>query len=104
LGIEQETDAMTELQENTMKPVTTDKLFEDLKAVVTDAEELLKATAGQAGDKVAAARAGPWIACRRAAGLGVAARQGRAHALLMAFVFYRNPSKKRQTGRESEGQ
>ena len=36
--------------------VTTDKLFEDLKAVVEDAEELLKATAGQAGDRITEAR------------------------------------------------
>jgi ElaB/YqjD/DUF883 family membrane-anchored ribosome-binding protein len=48
---------MMELQENTMKQVTTDKLIEDLQVVVSDAEELLKATAGQAGEKVAAARA-----------------------------------------------
>ena len=40
-----------------MKQVTTDKLIADLQLVVTDAEELLKATAGQAGDKVAAVRA-----------------------------------------------
>lgn len=33
-----------------------DKLVTDLKVVVADAEELLKATAGQAGEKVAAAR------------------------------------------------
>jgi ElaB/YqjD/DUF883 family membrane-anchored ribosome-binding protein len=32
--------------------VNTDKLFHDLKAVVQDAEALLKATAGQANDKV----------------------------------------------------
>jgi len=32
--------------------VTTEKLFHDLQAVVRDAEALLKATAGQAGDKV----------------------------------------------------
>jgi ElaB/YqjD/DUF883 family membrane-anchored ribosome-binding protein len=36
--------------------VTRDKLLADLKLVVTDAEELLKITAGQAGDKVAAVR------------------------------------------------
>jgi hypothetical protein len=52
---------MTELSENTMKQVTTDKLLEDLKVVVSDAEELLKATAGQAGEKVAAARARPGL-------------------------------------------
>jgi ElaB/YqjD/DUF883 family membrane-anchored ribosome-binding protein len=36
--------------------VTKEKLVADLKAVVTDAEELLRATASQAGEKVAAAR------------------------------------------------
>ncbi len=41
----------------TNKAVSTDKLMEDLRLVVTDAEELLRATAGQAGEKVAAARA-----------------------------------------------
>ena len=39
------------------KAISADKLMEDLRLVVTDAEELLSATAGQAGDKVAAARA-----------------------------------------------
>lgn len=39
-----------------MKPVTTDKLMADLQAVVDDAEALLRATAGQAGEKVAEAR------------------------------------------------
>jgi ElaB/YqjD/DUF883 family membrane-anchored ribosome-binding protein len=39
-----------------METVSTEKLFTDLKAVVQDAEELLRATAGQAGEKVAAAR------------------------------------------------
>jgi ElaB/YqjD/DUF883 family membrane-anchored ribosome-binding protein len=34
-----------------------DKLVEDMKAVVNDAEELLKATAGQTGDKINAVRA-----------------------------------------------
>ncbi len=33
------------------------KLAEDLKAVVADAEELLKATASQTGERIAAARA-----------------------------------------------
>jgi ElaB/YqjD/DUF883 family membrane-anchored ribosome-binding protein len=32
------------------------KLLEDLKAVVTDAEELLKATANQTGEQITAAR------------------------------------------------
>ena len=36
--------------------VTKDKLVADLKIVVADAEELLRATASQAGEKVAAAR------------------------------------------------
>jgi len=34
-----------------------DKLMDDLKAVVQDAEELLKATAGQTGEKISAVRA-----------------------------------------------
>jgi ElaB/YqjD/DUF883 family membrane-anchored ribosome-binding protein len=36
--------------------VTKEKLAEDLKIVISDAEELLRATASQAGEKVAAAR------------------------------------------------
>jgi ElaB/YqjD/DUF883 family membrane-anchored ribosome-binding protein len=36
--------------------VTRDKLVADLRVVVADAEELLKITAGQAGEKVAAVR------------------------------------------------
>jgi ElaB/YqjD/DUF883 family membrane-anchored ribosome-binding protein len=36
--------------------VTRDKLVADLKVVINDAEELLKITAGQAGDKAAAVR------------------------------------------------
>jgi ElaB/YqjD/DUF883 family membrane-anchored ribosome-binding protein len=36
--------------------VTKDKLVSDLKVVISDAEELLRATAGQASEKVAAAR------------------------------------------------
>jgi len=37
--------------------VTTEKLMEDLKAVVADAEELLKATANQTGERIAAREA-----------------------------------------------
>ena len=37
--------------------VTTDKLVSDLKVVIADAEELLRATASTAGEKVSAARA-----------------------------------------------
>lgn len=36
--------------------ITKDKLVQDLKIVISDAEELLRATAGQAGEKAAAAR------------------------------------------------
>jgi ElaB/YqjD/DUF883 family membrane-anchored ribosome-binding protein len=32
--------------------VTTEKLMQDLRTVVTDAEELLKATAGQSGERI----------------------------------------------------
>ena len=39
-----------------MSDVTRDKLVSDMKTVIADAEELLKATASQAGDKAAAAR------------------------------------------------
>ena len=35
---------------------TTDKLVADLRNLVADAEELLKATASQAGDKIGVAR------------------------------------------------
>ena len=34
-----------------------DRLFEDFKTIVTDAEELLKATAGQSGEKIESVRA-----------------------------------------------
>jgi ElaB/YqjD/DUF883 family membrane-anchored ribosome-binding protein len=37
--------------------VTREKLAADLRAVIEDTEELLKATAGQAGEKINAARA-----------------------------------------------
>ena len=36
--------------------VTRDKLMQDVKIVISDAEELLRATATQAGEKVSAAR------------------------------------------------
>jgi ElaB/YqjD/DUF883 family membrane-anchored ribosome-binding protein len=39
-----------------LEQVTTDKLMEDLSAVVADAEELLRATADQTGERIAAAR------------------------------------------------
>lgn len=40
-----------------MSEVTKDKLITDVKLVIADAEELLRATAGQAGDKIAEIRA-----------------------------------------------
>lgn len=42
---------------HTAENASTQKLMEDLSAVVTDAEELLKATASQTGDRIMAARA-----------------------------------------------
>jgi ElaB/YqjD/DUF883 family membrane-anchored ribosome-binding protein len=39
-----------------MREVTTDKLMSDLRAVLEDAEALLTATAGQAGERIQAAR------------------------------------------------
>jgi len=46
-----------QFMESKMKTeLTTDKLMEDLRLVVADAEELLKATAGQAGEKLSNAR------------------------------------------------
>ena|SRR6185503_9092525 len=39
------------------KPVTPDKLIEDLRIVVHDAEVLVKATAAQTGEKIEEARA-----------------------------------------------
>lgn len=46
--------------------VTKEKLVQDLKIVISDAEELLRATANQAGDKVAAAREKVQDSLRRA--------------------------------------
>ena len=40
-----------------MTTVSKDKLIADVKVVISDAEELLRATAGQAGEKIADARA-----------------------------------------------
>lgn len=41
---------------NTTSDVNTQKLVADLRVVVADAEELLRASAGQAGEKIAVAR------------------------------------------------
>jgi ElaB/YqjD/DUF883 family membrane-anchored ribosome-binding protein len=40
-----------------LQEVSKDKLIEDLKVVARDVEELLRATASQTGEKIAAARA-----------------------------------------------
>jgi ElaB/YqjD/DUF883 family membrane-anchored ribosome-binding protein len=63
-----------------MEQTGTDKLMQDLRTVVEDAEALLKATAGQAGEKMDQARARAEESLRRAkmrlqdAGLEVEAR------------------------------
>jgi ElaB/YqjD/DUF883 family membrane-anchored ribosome-binding protein len=45
----------TELEDEGVE-VSKEKLMQDLRVVVSDAEELLRATASQAGDKMSAAR------------------------------------------------
>jgi ElaB/YqjD/DUF883 family membrane-anchored ribosome-binding protein len=50
------------------KPVTADKLIEDLEAVVHDAEALLKATAAQTSEKIQEARTRTEKSLRRAKG------------------------------------
>lgn len=45
------------MPDDAKEPVTMDDLLEDLKAVMRDGEELLRATEGQVGEKVAEARA-----------------------------------------------
>ena len=47
---------MTTQLANTGNEVSKEKLMQDLRIVVADAEELLRATASQAGEKVSAAR------------------------------------------------
>lgn len=41
---------------NSVNEATQEKLMQDLRVMVADAEELLRATAGQTGDKVVAVR------------------------------------------------
>jgi len=64
--------------------LSTDKLMQDLRAVIGDAEELLKATAGQGGERIEKAgdaarelngrvRDNPWAAVGVAAGVGLLA-------------------------------
>jgi ElaB/YqjD/DUF883 family membrane-anchored ribosome-binding protein len=43
-------------QQNAAESASKEKLMQDLKTVVTDAEELLRATANQTGERIAAAR------------------------------------------------
>ena len=49
-----------------MEPVTTSKLMDDLRAVVRDTEELLRATATQTGEKAEEARKRATAAVERA--------------------------------------
>ena len=64
--------------------LSTDKLMHDLRAVIGDAEELLKATAGQSGERIEKAgdavrewngrvHDNPWTAVGVAAGVGLLA-------------------------------
>ena len=41
---------------NSGNPANRDKLMQDMKVVIADAEELLRATASQAGEKIGVAR------------------------------------------------
>ncbi len=54
------------MNETTQEAVNRDRLVADMKAVIADADELLRATAGQAGEKVQAARAKAEESLRRA--------------------------------------
>jgi ElaB/YqjD/DUF883 family membrane-anchored ribosome-binding protein len=51
---------------NTDTAATKEKLAQDLKIVIADAEDLLRATASQAGEKVAAAREKIQVSLHRA--------------------------------------
>jgi ElaB/YqjD/DUF883 family membrane-anchored ribosome-binding protein len=79
-----------------MEQVSTDKLMQDLRTVAEDAEALLKATAGQAGERVAEARARAEESLRQAklrlqdAGLEVEAR-ARATARAADDYVHDNP-------------
>jgi ElaB/YqjD/DUF883 family membrane-anchored ribosome-binding protein len=54
------------MNETLHEAVGRDKLVADMKAVIADADDLLKATAGQAGEKVQVARARAEESIRRA--------------------------------------
>jgi ElaB/YqjD/DUF883 family membrane-anchored ribosome-binding protein len=76
--------------------VTADKLMTDLRVVVRDAEELLKATAGVAGEKIAAVREQAENSLRaakeRLAGLGNGAYVHAKHAAEVTDTYVRtNP-------------
>jgi ElaB/YqjD/DUF883 family membrane-anchored ribosome-binding protein len=45
------------VMEQTTEDITKEKLMADIRLVIADSEELLRATAGQAGDKIADLRA-----------------------------------------------
>jgi ElaB/YqjD/DUF883 family membrane-anchored ribosome-binding protein len=44
------------MSENPINPVNRDKFVQDMRLVISDAEELLRATANQAGEKISVAR------------------------------------------------
>jgi ElaB/YqjD/DUF883 family membrane-anchored ribosome-binding protein len=44
------------MSENSANPVNRDKFVQDMRVVISDAEELLRATASQAGEKIGVAR------------------------------------------------
>lgn len=46
-----------QITENIMETVTSEKLMQDMRLVVADAEDLLKATAGQTGERIEKIRA-----------------------------------------------
>jgi len=76
--------------------VTREKLAADLRAVIDDTEELLRATAGQAGEKVQAARARAEETLRSAKGrlieLGEAgAEKAKAAAKATDSYVHENP-------------
>ena len=47
---------MSENSTNRANPVNRDKFVQDMRVVISDAEELLRATASQAGEKIGVAR------------------------------------------------
>ena len=82
--------------ENHMQQVTTEKLMQDLRLVIEDGEALLKATAGQADEKIAQVRARAEESLRQArmrlqdAGIEIEA-QVRASARAADEYVHENP-------------